>query len=203
MPSSVLLDRLIESLQIMPGVGPVSAARIAYALLDRPREQGLRLSEAIREALTRISLCPVCRDYCDDSNAGCELCRSAKRRARGELCVVETSSEARAIERSGSFFGTYFILHGHLSPLDGVGIREIGLDRLGERFRTEHFNEVILALSRSVEGEATSAFIAAMCRRRSIRVTAIATGVPLGGDLNSVDENTLSSSFNFRRPYEG
>ena len=159
MSSSTLLDNLIESLQVMPGVGPVSATRIAYYLLDRKRQEGLNMAQIIEQSLKNISLCPHCRNYT----------------------------------------GNYFVLHGHLSPLDGIGPKELGLDVLRSRLETEDVKELILALSQTVEGDVTASYIASMAKKYGITVSRIATGVPLGGDLGSVDGNTLAMSFNYRR----
>ena len=117
MSSSTLLDNLIESLQVMPGVGPVSATRIAYYLLDRKRQEGLNMAQIIEQSLKNISLCPHCRNYTDEENEPCELCKSDKRRSSGSICVVETPTDVSAIESSSSYSGNYFVLHGHLSPI--------------------------------------------------------------------------------------
>lgn len=199
MSSSTLLDNPIESLQVMPGVGPVSATRIAYYLLDRKRQEGLNMAQIIEQSLKNISLCPHCRNYTDEENEPCELCKSDKRRSSGSICVVETPTDVSAIESSSSYSGNYFVLHGHLSPLDGIGPKELGLDVLRSRLETEDVKELILALSQTVEGDVTASYIASMAKKYGITVSRIATGVPLGGDLGSVDGNTLAMSFNYRR----
>ncbi len=200
MSSRALLDKLINSLQTMPGVGPVTASRIAFALLDKKRAQGLEMAETIKQALTNISSCPGCHNYSDSEGVECEICACASRRESGVLCVVETPSDVQAIEDSKSFNGTYFVLHGHLSPIDGIGAKELGLDVLFEKIVNNHYKEVILALSQTIEGNATSSFIANFCKRHDIIVSKIASGVPVGGELMSVDQNTLAMSLNYRRP---
>lgn len=200
MSSSQLLDKLIAALQVMPGIGPRSAARIAYTLLDRKRREGLLLADTMAEALNKITLCPVCRNYSD--GGVCSICSSVRRRDSGLLCVVESPSDVQAVESSGTFFGTYFVLHGHLSPIDGIGAQELGLDLLQQRFASGDVKELILATNPTVEGDATASYIAAMARHFDIVLTKIAAGVPVGGDLNTVDEYTLAASITQRRPFE-
>lgn len=199
MSSSKLLDRLIEALQVMPGIGPVSAARIAYHLLDHARDGGLKLSDLLKEAMDHIALCPDCRNYTDAEGERCALCADFHRRDKGLLCVVETPQDVEAFERSGGFDGTYFVLHGHLSPIDGIGPDELGLPVLSARLEEGTVKELILALSQGVEGEATAQYVAALARSRGVRVTRIATGVPIGGDLRNIDGGTLATSLQFRR----
>ncbi len=199
MSSSTLLDNMIEALQVMPGIGPVSATRIAYFLLDRKRNEGISMAQAIEQGLTNISLCPSCRNYTDSKGEVCGICASEKRKLSKTICVVETPSDVKAIEATSSFSGRYFVLHGHLSPIDGIGPSEIGLDLLESRLSSEKIDEIILALGQTVEGEVTSSFIASMAKKHNIPVSKIATGVPLGGELGSVDGNTLAMSFNYRR----
>lgn len=157
------------------------------------------MAEIIEQSLKNISLCPHCRNYTDTENEPCELCKSDRRRTSGVICVVETPTDVAAIESSASFNGSYFVLHGHLSPLDGIGPKELGLDVLSSRLETESVKELILALSQTVEGDVTASYIASMAKKHDITVSRIATGVPLGGDLGSVDGNTLAMSFNYRR----
>ncbi|MBQ4246250.1 MAG: recombination protein RecR [Succinivibrio sp.] len=198
MSSSALLDNLIEALQVMPGIGPVSATRIAYHLLDRNRNGGTELSKALSDALNNIALCPVCRNYTDHKDTVCALCSQEKRKNSALLCVVESPSDVEAIEKTGTYYGSYFVLHGHLSPIDRIGPAQIGLDELRERLEKEHIEEVILALSQTVDGEVTASYITSIARKLNIEVSKIAQGVPVGGELTSVDGNTLASSLNFR-----
>lgn len=183
----------------MPGIGPISATRIAYTLLERKRDLGIEMAEVIKQSLEQISRCPSCQNYSDEKGKECEICSSASRKANATLCVVETPSDVQAIEDSGSFKGTYFVLHGRLSPLDGIGAQELGLDILFKKLVSQKYNEVILALSQTVEGNATAAFISNFCKRHNIEVSKIASGVPIGGDLNSVDGSTLATSIAYRR----
>ncbi|MBQ3678393.1 MAG: recombination protein RecR [Succinivibrio sp.] len=199
MSSSSLLDSMVEALQVMPGIGPVSATRIAYYLLDRKRSEGLAMAKVIEQGLNSISICPRCRNYTDEKDQECELCSSQKRRNSGSICVVESPSDVMAIESSSSYSGSYFVLHGHLSPIDGIGPEELGFDVLTKRLKEENITEVILALGQTAEGEVTASYIAAIAKKLNISVSKIATGVPVGGELASVDGNTLALSFNFRR----
>ena len=168
----------------MPGIGPVSATRIAYYLLDRKRSEGLAMAKVIEQGLNNISICPHCRNYTDE---------------KGCICIVESPSDVMAIESSSSYSGNYFVLHGHLSPIDGIGPEELGFDVLTRRLKEENITEVILALGQTAEGEVTASYIAAIAKKLNISVSKIATGVPVGGELTSVDGNTLALSFNFRR----
>lgn len=199
MSSSKLLDRLIEALQVMPGIGPVSATRIAYHLLDHARDGGLKLSDLLREGLEHIALCPDCRNYTDAEGQSCAICSDFHRRNKGVICVVETPQDVEAFERSGGFDGIYFVLHGHLSPIDGIGPNELGLSILAQRLKDDGIQELILALSQGVEGEATAQYIAAIAKNHQVRVSRIATGVPIGGDLRNIDSSTLATSLRFRR----
>ena len=199
MSSSRLLDHLIEALQAMPGIGPVSASRIAFNLLDRKRDDALRISSVLKEAAEHIALCPDCRNYCDAEGEKCSICSDFHRRDSGMLCVVESPMDVEAFEQSGAFHGTYFVLHGHLSPIDGIGPEELGLESLGKRLDEGRVKEMILALGQSAEGEATKQYLAAMARRRGITVSGIATGIPMGGDIQSVDGLTLTTSLEYRR----
>ncbi|PSJ48328.1 recombination mediator RecR [Zobellella taiwanensis] len=196
---SPLLDELIKSLQILPGVGPKSAQRMAFALLERQRAGGRKLAHVLEQSLDRIGHCRQCRTFTEEDI--CPLCASAKRAASGQLCVVESPADVVAIEQTGQFQGRYFVLMGHLSPLDGVGPEELGLDRLADWLAAEPFEELILATNPTVEGEATAYFIADIARQHGIRVSRIAHGVPIGGELELVDGNTLSHSLMGRKAF--
>jgi recombination protein RecR len=196
MIDSPLIGRLIEALRCLPGVGPKSAQRMAFHLLERNREGALRLAKALEEAVERIGHCERCRTL---SETGlCRLCAS-DRRDPAQLCVVENPSDVQAIEQTTSYQGLYFVLMGHLSPLDGIGPEDIGLDRLAQRFASGEVREVILATNPTVEGEATAHYIADMARERGIRASRIAYGVPFGGELEYVDAGTLSHALAGRR----
>ena len=201
MSSSALLDKLVNALQIMPGIGPVSATRIAYHLLDIKKAEGLELAHVLKEALENVALCPHCRNYTDHEGQSCQLCENPHRRSSGLLCIVETPQDVEALENSGGFKGSYFVLHGHLSPLDGIGPSELGLETLNARLKSGELTELILALSQSVEGNVTAQYIAAMAHKYNVKVSAVATGVPIGGDIRSTDSFTLASSIENRRDF--
>ncbi len=191
-----LLNRLTEALRCLPGVGPKSAQRMAFHLLERDREGAVRLADALREAAEKIGRCGQCRTLSETET--CQTCADV-RRDRSLLCVVESPLDVQAMEQATGFRGLYFVLMGHLSPLDGIGPEEIGLDRLEARLDGGEVKEIILATGSTVEGEATAHFIGEMVAARGIRVTRLAHGIPLGGELGYVDSGTLSHAFNGRR----
>jgi recombination protein RecR len=195
-PSAAGLDRLIEALRVLPGVGPRSAQRMAYHLLQHDRSGAESLGAALGEALRSVRHCSRCNNFTEDEI--CALCRPARRDAT-QLCVVETPADLAMVEQTLSYSGMYFVLMGRLSPLDGVGPRDIGLDRLLERAADGVVQEVILATNFTNEGEATAHYIAEMLRARGIRATRIARGVPLGGELEYVDVGTISQALLDRR----
>jgi len=190
------LERLIEALRVLPGVGPRSAQRMAYHLLQHDRPGAEALSQALSGALAVVRRCVQCNNFSEQEL--CALCSSA-RRDRSLLCVVETPADLATVEHTLSYSGMYFVLMGRLSPLDGVGPRDIGLDRLLERAGSGEVQEVILATNFTNEGEATAHYIAEMLRARSVRVSRIARGVPLGGELEYVDVGTISQALLDRR----
>lgn len=196
MAHTPLIQRLIDGLRCLPGVGPKSAQRMAYHLLERDREGARRLSELLREAVEKVGHCGACRTLSESDL--CPICASA-RRDRSLLCVVESPTDVQAIEQSTGYQGLYFVLMGRLSPLDGIGPAEIGLDQLAARLDQGEVKEVILATNPTVEGEATAHYVGEMVRERGIRVTRIAHGVPFGGELEYVDGGTLSHAFHGRR----
>jgi recombination protein RecR len=195
-PGAKGLERLLEALRVLPGVGPRSAQRMAYHLLQHDRGGAEQLSQALAEALARVRHCALCNNYTEDEV--CALCRSP-RRDRSMLCVVETPADLSMVEQTAAYSGMYFVLMGRLSPLDGVGPRDIGLERLLARASEGEVVEVVLATNFTNEGEATAHYIAEMLRVRSIRVSRIARGVPLGGELEYVDAGTLSQALLDRR----
>lgn len=197
MQSSPLLENLIEALRALPGVGPKSAQRMAYHLLQRNRSGGLNLAKALSEAMTHIGHCKSCRTFTEEEE--CAICQNYRRQMNGQLCVVEMPADIQAIEQTGQFSGRYFVLMGHLSPLDGIGPREIGLDLLQQRLENESFYEVILATNPTIEGDATANYVAEMCLANNIKVTRIAHGIPVGSELEMVDGTSLSHSFVGRR----
>jgi len=196
MAYSPLLQRLMEALRALPGVGPKSAQRMAFQLLERNRQGALALAEALKAAAEGVRHCSRCRMLTDHEL--CEICSSAKREA-GLLCVVETPADVYAIEHATGFRGRYFVLMGHLSPLDGIGPDELGLEQLEARLDEGGVAELILATNPTVEGEATAHYVAELARRRGIRATRIAHGVPIGGELEYIDGGTLSHAFTGRQ----
>ena len=196
MAASPLLNRLMATLRCLPGVGPKSAQRMALHLLERDRDGAQRLVEALQAALDGIGRCRLCRDLSETEV--CALCANP-RRDRSLLCVIETPADVLAVEQATGFQGVYFVLMGHLSPLDGIGPAELGLEVLEARLDEGEIREIILATNPTVEGEATAYYIAELARERGIRATRIAHGVPLGGELESVDGGTLAHAFAGRR----
>lgn len=196
MSGSPLIKRLIEALRVLPGVGPKSAQRMAYHLLQRDRDGARNLAAALVEAVDKIGHCSQCRTLSETEV--CSICAN-QARDHGLLCVVESPVDVEAVEQSTGYRGVYFVLMGHLSPLDGIGPDDIGLDRLEARLDGGGIREVILATNPTVEGEATAHFISEMVRQRGITVTRIAHGVPLGGELEFIDGDTLSHAFSGRR----
>ena len=187
-----LLNQLVESLRALPGVGPRSAQRMAFHLLERHRDAGLRLAAALTEAMEGIGECTRCRMFTDAET--CEICADPSRDASA-LCIVETPADVMAVEQSTSYRGRYFVLMGHLSPLDGIGPEELGLDRLAAILAGSDVSEAILATNPTVEGEATARFVADLCQENGVRATRIAHGVPVGGELEFVDSGTLAHAF--------
>ena len=180
----------------MPGVGQKSAQRIAFHLLERDREGADNMASALADAVKGIGHCSRCRMFTEQEL--CSIC-SASGRDESHLCIVESPADVMAIEDATGFRGLYFVLMGHLSPLDGIGPEELGMSALEERLRDEPINEVIIATNPTVEGDATAHFLADMAARQTIQASRIAHGVPLGGELEYVDGGTLSHAFYGRR----
>ncbi len=199
MKFSPALQNLMEALRCLPGVGPKSAQRMTLHLLERDREGAAILADALRDAIDRVDRCSRCRNFTELEV--CEIC-SDPRRDGTTICVVETPADVLAVEQSGSFRGIYFVLMGHLSPIDGIGPAEIGLDLFHRRVVDEGIQEVILATNPTVEGEATAYYLTDMLQPEGIRVSRIAHGVPLGGELEYVDGSTLAHALTGRRPME-
>jgi len=183
------LARLIEALRILPGVGPKSAQRMAFHLLERNRDGARGLATALTEAATSIGQCKRCRMLTDGEL--CTIC-TAPQRDEGLICVVESPADVAAVEQSGGYRGRYFVLMGHLSPLDGVGPDELGVAQLEAILAEGQVREVILATNPTVEGEATAHFLGDLVGRRGIKASRIAHGVPVGGELEYVDGGTLA-----------
>lgn len=192
---SSLLEQLIEAFRVLPGVGQKTAQRMAYHILERQREGGARLSTALAEAIERVRHCERCRDFSETDI--CTICASASRDAH-QLCAVETPADRLAIEQATDYRGLYFVLQGRLSPLDGIGPRELGLDRLAARLAEGEVQELIIATNPTVEGEATAHYLAQLARQHGVRPSRPAHGLPLGGELEYVDRGTLSHAFGSR-----
>ncbi len=189
------LTRLIEALRRLPGVGPKSAQRMAFHLLEREREGARALAGALVEALDHIGRCKQCRMFCEEQN--CRYC-SEQRTQGGQLCVVEGPADLVAIEQGTPYRGRYFVLMGRLSPIDGVGPEQLGLPQLAEQLDSGWARELIIATNPTVEGEATAYYLAEMGRVRGIKVSRIAHGVPMGGELEYVDAGTLAHALSGR-----
>jgi len=173
MQTSPLLTQLMEALRCLPGVGPKSAQRMAFTLLQRDRSGGMRLAQALTRAMSEIGHCADCRTFTEQDV--CNICTNPRRQENGQICVVESPADIYAIEQTGQFSGRYFVLMGHLSPLDGIGPDDIGLDRLEQRLESENY-------------------IGELCAQYGVSASRIAHGVPVGGELEMVDGTTLSHS---------
>ncbi len=196
MADSGSLDALIDALRRLPGVGVKSASRMAFHLLQHDREGAQRLAYALQHAITSVRHCERCNTFAEAPL--CNVCRDPRRDA-GKLCVVETPADQAALERTGAFRGYYFVLMGKLSPLDGIGPKEIGLAKLFERAQDGQVSEVILATNFTAEGEATAHVIGEALRARGLTVTRLARGVPAGSELEYVDIGTIAHALVDRR----
>jgi recombination protein RecR len=196
MSSSPLLADLIDALRCLPGVGTKTAQRMAFHLLERDRVGARRLAERLVAAAERIGNCTRCRTFSEE--AVCALCANAARE-RSLLCVVETPVDQLAIEQATGYRGHYFVLLGRLSPLDGLGPKELGLDLLAQRLAEGEIQELIVATNPTVEGEATAHMLAQLARAAGVRASRLAHGVPLGGELEFIDRGTLAHAFGGRQ----
>ena len=191
------LEKLIEHFTRLPGIGQKSATRVALYILMNHRELAESLAKSLIDVKERIKFCSICFNLTDDNP--CSICQN-KNRANGIICIVEGPGDQLAIEESGVFKGRYHVLHGVLSPLDGVGPENLKIKELLERLEKEDIEEVILATSPTVEGEATSTYIAEILSDKGLKITRIALGVPMGGDLKYMDSMTLRHSLKSRIP---
>ena len=198
MSSSTLVNQLIEALRCLPGVGPKSAQRMAYYLLERDRTGAENLSAVLDKAVKEVGHCEQCRSLSEQTL--CDICVSTNR-DRTTLCIVESPSDVQVIDQSTDFKGLFFVLMGHLSPLDGIGPEEIGLELLATRLDQGEVKEVVLATNFTVEGEATAHYISEMVNSRNITASRIAHGVPVGGELEYVNSSTLSRAFSSRQNF--
>lgn len=192
---SPLVEQLIEALRGLPGVGPKSAQRMAFYLLSQDRQAGVGLGAVLQRAMSQVGHCEKCRTFCEIPL--CQICDTPSR-DQNVLCVVESPADMLALEHAGNFDGLYFVLSGRLSPIDGIGPEDIGMDRLEHRLDHEVITEVVLATNATVEGEATAYYISELVKKRGIQVSRIAQGVPLGGELEYVDSGTLARALSER-----
>ena len=199
MSSSPLLNELIDALRCLPGVGAKTAQRMAFHVLERDRAGARRLAEQLAAAVERIGNCTRCRTFSEGEI--CALCASSARDTQ-TLCAVETPADQLAIEQATGFRGRYFVLLGRLSPLDGLGPKELGLDQLAARLAEGEVRELIVATNPTVEGEATAHMLSQIARQAGVRATRLAHGVPLGGELEYIDRGTLAHAFGSRQNLE-
>lgn len=192
---SPLITELIEAFTILPGVGNKTAQRMAYFVLEKQKQGGLNLANKLSQAIEKVGHCQLCRNLTEQSV--CDICASTKRHAN-QLCVVESPTDLFAIEQSAIFKGQYFVLMGHLSPIDGIGPTDLGLDILQQRLATGEIEELILATNPTVEGEATAYYIQQLAQKYAIQITRLAQGIPLGGELEYLDSGTLGHAFTGR-----
>lgn len=196
---SPAIDALVDDLKRLPGVGQKTAQRMAFHLLERDREGASRLSTSLQSAVERVGDCQQCRTLTEETL--CRICANSGRRDSGVICIVETPADVLAIEQTSQFKGRYFVLMGHLSPLDGIGPADIGLDQLEQQLKEGPVEEIILATNPTVEGDATAHFIADIAEQLAINTTRIAHGVPVGGELGYVDQTTLGHAFSGRKQF--
>jgi len=191
------LEKLIKQLSRLPGIGQKSATRVALYILNNKDDLAENLASSLIEVKEKIKFCPICFNFTD--NEPCSICRDSNR-ANGVICIVEGPGDQLAIEESGTFKGRYHILHGVLSPLDGIGPENLKIGELLARLENEEINEVVLATNPTTQGEATASYLADLLSGKDIRITRIALGIPMGGDLKYMDRMTLRHCFNRRIP---
>ena len=194
-----MIEKLNKAFCALPGVGAKSAQRFVYHLLERDREGGFELAKALVDAMENVQNCKRCRTLTEKEI--CDIC-SNDIRDNSQLCIVETPSDIHAIEQSGVYSGKYFVLSGYLSPIDGIGAAELGLDELETVFNNEDISEIILATNATIEGEVTAHYIHNLARQHSIQTTRIAHGIPLGGELEYADINTIAHALSGRKSYD-
>jgi len=194
---SPLINNLINALRCLPGVGPKSAQRMVFHLLERDRNGATQLARVLEEAIVKVGRCEQCRTLCEDPK--CRLCDNPAR-DHSTMCVVETPADVYAVEQTSGYRGIYFVLMGHLSPLDGIGPEDLGIALFHARLKEGQIKEVILATNPTVEGEATAHYLAELVKEYRIKVTRIAHGVPFGGELEYIDGSTLARALLARAP---
>jgi recombination protein RecR len=198
MSDSSLLNEMVDAFKCLPGVGARTAQRMSFHLLEHDREAGLRLATAVQQAIEKIGHCESCRTLTE--HALCKICSNANRDA-SKLCIVENPSDVIALEQATDYRGYYFVLMGKLSPLDGIGPEQLGLDLLEKRLESGEVTELILATNPTIEGEVTAHYLHELAAKQGVQATRIAHGVPVGGELDYVDSGTLSHAFDGRRAY--
>lgn len=196
---TALVQQLIDALRVLPSVGPKSAQRMAYQLLERNRAGGAMLAKVLAAAMEKVGHCQQCRTFAEEPL--CHICHDGNRSQSPLLCVVASAADLYAIEQTGLFSGRYFVLGGQLSPLDGIGPAELGLDLLAQQLAAGSIQEVILATNPTIEGDATAFYIAELCKKHQIQVSRLAQGMPVGGELEYVDGSTLSYALSGRKPF--
>lgn len=189
------IESLILALRSLPGVGPKTAQRLAFHILSRDRDAGKRLAQSLEQAVKSVRHCDQCRNFCDQ--AVCNLCTQTRRDPR-LLCIVESPLDIVAIEQTGTYNGFYFVLLGYLSPLDGIGPQELGMNVLQKRLQVGTIEEVILATNPTVEGDATAHYLAQLCAPHKVKISRIAFGIPMGGELEWVSCDTLTRALQRR-----
>lgn len=194
-----MIESLNKAFCVLPGVGAKTAQRFVYHLLDHNREGGLALAKTLIDAMNNIANCQSCRTLSEKKI--CHICTNSKRDGT-QLCVVETPNDIHAIEKSGVYQGRYFVLSGYLSPIDGVGVAELGLDELEQKLQDKNIAEIILATNATVEGEVTAHYIKNMAAQFDIQITRIAHGIPIGGELEYADINTIAHALSGRKHYD-
>ena len=194
-----MIEKLNKAFTILPGVGAKSAQRFIYHLLERDRQGGLELAKALVEAMENIKNCKRCRTLSEKEL--CDICANDVR-DNTQICIVETPADIYAIEKSGAYSGKYFVLSGYLSPIDGIGIAELGLDELEKLLKNHQVNEIILATNATIEGEVTAHYINSLAKKFNINTTRIAHGIPLGGELEYTDINTIAHALSGRKQYD-
>jgi recombination protein RecR len=194
-----MIETLNKSFCTLPGVGSKTAQRFVYHLLERDREGGFELAKALVDAMEHVQHCHTCRTLSEKTI--CNICANNSR-DKSQLCIVETPTDIYAIEQSGVYRGKYFVLSGYLSPIDGIGASELGLDELEQKLSNEQIKEIILATNATVEGEVTAHYISNMAKQFDIQITRIAHGIPIGGELEYADINTIAHALTGRNQYE-
>jgi len=194
-----MIEKLNKAFSKLPGVGSKTAQRFIYHLLERDRPGGLEIAKALTDAMENVKNCEKCRTLTEKNI--CEICSNISR-DNTQLCIVETPSDIHVIEQSGVYTGKYFVLSGYLSPIDGIGAAELGLNELEELLSKSEISEIILATNATIEGEVTAHYIHNLAKKYQVKTTRIAHGIPLGGELEYTDINTIAHALSGRKDYD-